>query len=508
MTQTPTLVEVQAQPQYEITDEDRERQKRIADAWQAYDGDLPKPLKPMEDEADDNILDNCCAPVVNTIDDFLFGKELEISVEAGAPQAAQDFLNTVWGKKETRLPLLQDVGMNGSIAGRGFMRIVPSKDNPRNPLKKKKYRLIAPDPSIVYVETAPQDCDTVLLYCTQYSAPSKQDNGRPLQVYYREEITRIDPDGNASRDMADDDDTWRIQHWTQVGSPGMQPKNSNWTPAGAPYIWPYPFAPLFSCKNLPRPNKFWATPDVTADLIGLNNALNLVMSCINRTGKILGNPLIYSVGMGNTRIDRAPGTITNLPTLDGKIVAVNFTTDIANMLKVAADLRSSMDERSSVPGVATGRIATMPRGNLSGIAIELLFMSLLKLIEKKQQLYGNLIIEVSKALLVLAGFSANIDITLAWQSPLPHDDLSSVQTAISKRELNISETTLQRELGYDPDEEARLSDAEDARKLAKAQAMADTFPPAQLGAPALPGQKYPIPGTPAPQAAPQQGGKP
>ena len=466
-----------AQPVYEITEEDKKRQQRIAEAWKAYDGGMAKPLDKMPGEADDNVIYNGIAPVVNTIDDFLFGKELEISVEKKAADDVQIFLDKTWGIKEKRLPLLQDLGMNGSVAGRGFLRIVPGTSRSDKP---KKYRLIVPDPSTIFVKTAPQDCETVLLYCTEYGEDEKI-NGRPQRVYYREEIQRIDPDGNASRWMPDDDDTWQIQHWTQVTSTMMQPKMGNWIPAGPPIDWPYPFAPLFSCKNLPRPNEFWATPDVTTDLIGLNMALNLVLSCINRNGKLFGHPILYGTGAGESSLDRAPGKITWLGP-DGKIVAVPFPTDLANMLKFAQDLRSSMDERSSVPGVATGRIATMPRGNLSGIAIELLFMSLLKLIDKKRCLYGGTIIDVSQALLLLNGMDPETDLTLAWQNPLPHDDLPDAQKAVTLKGIGISNTTLQREMGYDPEEELKLSQTEDALALEQQAAEQEVLaPPTQPG---------------------------
>ena len=486
-TRQPTTPQALEQPQYEITEADKKRQQRIAAAWKAYDGDMEKPLDKMPGEADDNVIYNGIAPVVHTIDDFLFGKELEIGVENNAPDEVQTFLDLIWGRKEKRLPLLQDLGMNGSVTGRGFLRIVPSREVPGKP---KKYRLIVPDPSTIFVKTAPQDCETVLLYCTEYAEDEKV-NGRPQRVYYREEIQRIDPDGNASRWMPDDDDTWQIQHWTQVTAGNMAPRQGYWTPAGPPIPWPYPFAPLFSCKNLPRPNEFWATPDVTTDLIGLNAALNLVLSCINRNGKLFGHPLLYGTAAIESIIDRAPGKITWLAP-DGKIVAVPFPTDLANMLKFAQDLRSSMDERSSVPGVATGRIATMPRGNLSGIAIELLFMSLLKVIDKKRCLYGGLIIDVSLALLVLNNMAPDIDITLAWQNPLPHDDLPDAQKAVVLKGIGISDTTLQREMGYDPEEELKLSQTENAQKAADfaAQQLPVASPPGQ----AQPGQQ--------PQASP------
>src|SRR5258707_14936904 len=175
----------------------------------------------------------------------------------------------------------------------------------------------------------------------------------------------------------------------------------------------------------------------------MNKSLNLVESGISLVELLYGTPTMYSNGIGEGTINRRPGQIIQLPLIDSKITAVALTTDVPNALAFAADLRSSIDETSSVPGVATGRIATMPRGNLSGIAIELLFMSLLKQTHKKRNLYGKLIIDVSKALLVLNGMSPDIGISIAWQSPIPHDDLPAIQAAVLLKQIGIADTTIQ-----------------------------------------------------------------
>jgi len=133
-----------AQPRYVQTADDRRRKQQIADAWQAYNGELDKPLKTMPGEPDDNVMSNRCAPVVDTGVDFLFGKEIEISIGKSDPPAAQTALDDTWGRKETRIPLLQDLAMNGALAGRAFLRIVPhSTDN--------TLRLVVVDPAIVSV---------------------------------------------------------------------------------------------------------------------------------------------------------------------------------------------------------------------------------------------------------------------------------------------------------------------------------------------------------------------
>jgi hypothetical protein len=401
----------------------------------------------MPDQTDDNVIANRCQIVVDRGVDFLFGDELEISCEEDAPPAAQELLDKVWGIKETRMPLLQKLAMNGAMAGQAFLRIKPEPN--------ETYRLVVVDPATVFVKTAPQDCETVELFCIQYCTDEKRD-GKPARVYYREEIARIDPDrdGDDGDPFADVDAIWSIQHWSRIGDRG------NWTPAGAPIVWPYKFPPIFSCQNLPWPNDHWGFPDIVPALIGMNDALNFNLSNIQRDGRILAQPIIYSTGTGQQDLDIRPGKIIGLPLSESKIAAVSISADIANLLAFAKDLRAEIGELSGVPDVASGRATELPRGNIAGIAIELMFMPLLKKRGKKMCLYGDLIINVSKALFVLAGLSEDIDVTLAWQSPLPHDDLPSIQAALLKQQAGVSKATTLRQLGEDPEEEEVLNQAE------------------------------------------------
>lgn len=395
------------QPQYELTDDDRARAKRIQGAWKAYEGDMPKPFDKLPNEPDMNVLSNRIVEIVNASNEFLFGKELQITVAEGSPQEAQTFLDDVWGRKETRIPFLLRLGLNGAMAGNAFLRIVPGR-------KPGKFRLVEIDPAIVSVKTAPQDCQTVLLWCLEYCCDEKDpDTGKPQKVYYREEISRIDPEDedqpftyeDLDADGLDSDVTWSIQHWTQVAQAGMAPKNGNWQPAGDPYIWPYPFPPIFSCQNLPRPNSFWGYPDVTQDLIQLNEALNLVQSGINVERKI--RRILYAPGTGEGVLHVEPGKVVQFPLPEQKIEAVQVASEIASDLNFAANLRSDIDEQSGVPGVATGRVDILPRG-ITGIAIEMLYGPLLKKTDKKKCTYGEMIIEVSKALLVLNNMRSSV----------------------------------------------------------------------------------------------------
>lgn len=493
------------QPQYEITDDDRARAKRIQEAWKAYEDEFEKPFDKMPDEPDMNVISNRVVEIVNGSNDFLFGKEIQITPEQNAPQDAQKFLDTVWGRKEARIPFLLRLGLNGANAGNAFLRIVPGR-------KKGNFRLVEVDPAIVNVKTAPQDCQTVLLWCIEYCCDEKDPaTGKFRKIYYREEISRIDPVDeddfsyeDEDADGLDSDVTWQIQHWTQETSSGMAPKNGNWQPAGNPYIWPYPFPPIFSCQNLPRPNSFWGYPDATKGLIALNNALNLVQSGINIERKI--RRILFAPGTGEGTMHVEPGKIVQLPLPEQKIEAVQASSEIASDLQFAANLRSDMDEMSGIPGVATGRVDILPRG-ITGVAIEMLYGPALKKTDKKRCLYGEMIIEVSKALLVLNNMSEDIDISISWESPIPVDDLQTVQAYVLLKSIGVSNSSIMRKLGYDPEEEMKLSQEEDAKMMANNQQImqqenvqqAGMMPPAEPGTPTLPGQ-------PHAQQSPLQGG--
>lgn len=372
------------------------------------------------------------------------------------------------------MPLLQKLHTNGALGRNAFLRIVPSSIKPG---RTQAFRLVPLDPATVYLQTAPGDIDTVTLICIQYSVTDTSNALRPQQTYYREEMSRIDPDGNALQGLPDEDDTWELRKWTQSGSLNMEPKADKWLPDGPPIVWPYNFPPVFHCQNLPRPNDAWGNADITPGIIGLNNAINLSKSSANRNNKLLAHTIIAASGMDESGVTLTPGhIITHSP--EGKLYAVPLANDISGALAHIKDLREDIDQESHVPGVASGRMTELPRLQ-SGVAVELEYMTLTMKTAKKRCTYGKLIIDVSQALLVLAGFSKDVDISLPWQSALPKDDLQGVQATVMKKQIGVSNTTLMQEEGYDPEKEAENSAVEAQQAMtqfSRGQGMPPTMP--------------------------------
>jgi hypothetical protein len=425
-------------------------------AWKSYRGELPKPLKAQKGQPDDNVLSNRCQPIVDKGVSFLFGQTMKIDIN-GMGNQAQEWLDHAWGAAsisddDDRMTLLSMLAMNGGVCGQAFLKIIPA-----NPDAGLQYpRLVALDPQICRVITSPDDCDLVLAYIIEY------DIGQGMSK--RQVYCRCDPDQlSYTIGESDLDDTWQITTYikTQTGAYIQQ---------GQPVVWPYPFAPLFACQNLPNPNEWWGTPDLTPDLIETNKAINFVQSNVNRIGKIHAHPKVWTAGLGASQISVSVDDVICLPSPDAKLSALEAHGDLANLMAFAGTLRSDMDEQSRIPAVALGRLVELPKGNISGVALQLLFQPLIEKTIQKQRLYGRLIREVSRALMVIGGFATvkdyqDTDIELHWQNLLPVDDLAAAQTALALQQLGVSNDTILQNLGYDADAEADKSAKEDAKKM-------------------------------------------
>jgi hypothetical protein len=451
-TQSDTVAQLtQSLAQAPIPQADQDRKRLMRDAWKAYRGDFQPPLKVSADQPDDNVLANRCEPIVNKGVSFLFGNPLKIECpeEAVGRSDKQDYLDGLWGDDDDKMTLLAQLGINGGVCGEVFVKLIP-------PQYQMKYpRLVVMDPQLVRIVTLPEDCSLIVAYIIEY--PGIADWQK------RQVIARVDAEGDLQvAGSADIEDTWTITTYMRKGITG------SWFQVGEIEEWNYPFAPIFCCQNLPNPNESWGMPDLTPDLIGQNKVLNFIESNTSRILKFHAHPKTYATGLSATQINIGVDDLICLPSPDSKLANLEMSHNLADSLNFAAVIRDNMDEQSRVPGVALGRIENLPRGNISGVALQLLFQPLIEKTVQKQRLYGRLIRDICRAALVLAG-KIGIDeyedyrIELHWQNLLPIDDLAAAQTAMLLKQLGVSTETILAELGYNASDEAEKNAEEDAR---------------------------------------------
>ena len=459
---------IQSLAQAEMPQADRDRKLDMQNAWKAYRGNLQKPLKVSANQPDDNVLSNRCAPIVDKGVSFLFGQVLKIEAE---DDVANEYLKNVWGDDDDRMTMLSQLAMNGGVCGQVFVKVILPTNDQQYP------RLVVLDPTVVRVVTMPEDCEMVLAYIIEY--PQLNNTFEKRQI-----ISRVDPDGMADDIGVDDmDSTWTIINYVRRSQGG----NGSWFQVGEIEEWPYPFPPIITCQNLPNPNEYWGTPDLTPDIIDMNRVLNFIQSNTSRILKFHAHPKTYASGVGAAQINVGVDELICLPNPEAKLNNLEMHTDLGSSLNFASVLRSDMDEQSRVPAVALGRLSELPKGNISGVALQLLFQPLLEKTVQKQRLYGRLIREVSRVVLVI-GKIINIErfagygIELHWQNLLPVDDLAAAQTGLALKQLGVSQQTILLQLGYNPDDEADKSQQEDAQKLMnwnRGQGMPPMIPPVQ-----------------------------
>lgn len=497
MLHMPTAPTTQSLAQAPVPQADLDRKQRMKDAWHAYRGEFQKPLKVERDQPDDNVICNFSGPIVDKGASWLFGQPVKIEAvneaasvneDGSAETPYQDFLNGFWGDDDDKMTLLGDVAQNGGVCGHAFVKLIPARGRMKYP------RVVVLDPEIVRKVTAPDDCSLTLAYVIEYNYASSQNPG--AQIQKRQVIARSDPDGLAEiAGPYDFDDTWTIANYIRYTSAtGAQ---GDWQQVGEVEVWPYPFAPIFDCPNLPNPNESWGMPDLTPDLIDQNKTLIFLFSNLARIIKYHGHPKTWASGIGTAQIDTSVDGVIILRSPDAKLGVLTPMENFAGILSVIATVMSNIDQQSRIPGVALGRQDQLPQrlGNLSGVALSLMFQPLIEKTEQKRRLYGKMVREVSRAALVLAGLlpieqMEDCKIQLHWQPLLPVDNLMAAQEAILLQQIGISQATILAGLGYDASDEAEKKAAEDQQKVdmyAKGQGM----PPA---APMMPGQQQPAQG--------------
>ena len=413
------------------------RAEAMRAAWDAYRGNLPDPFKIDSGQPNDNVKSNRFAAIVEKGVAFLFGQVVKITTTDNTTAAgpAQDYLNTAWGDDDDRMTVLSKLAMNGAVCGHAFMKIIP----PNVKAGKVFPRLVILDPQNVTVQTDPDDCDTVTAYTIEYATQDPLTGGATRK---RQVIARVDPDGLAGEyGDQDTDDTWTITNCLM--------RAGAWQVQGEPIAWPYPFAPIVDCQNLPNPNEFWGAPDLTPDLIEMGRVLNFVNSNISRILKMHAHPWVWARNTNASQISVAPGRIIVMPGQNAELQTLEMKSDLSSSMNFSAQLRSDMDEQSRVPGVALGRLTDLPKGTISGVALQLLFQPLIEKTVMKQRLFGRLMREASRRMLALGGFAYATEVEIHWPNLLPIDDNVAAQSALLLMQLGISKQTLMAELGYD-----------------------------------------------------------
>ena len=415
-----------------------ERQLRFKRAWQAYHGDAPKPLKVRQGDPDDNVQVNLARVIVDKAVAFLFGQDVTFELDETQRTRAEEWLDECWQSIGGML-LLQKLALNGGVCGHAWAKVLPAKagytTGPSYP------RVVVLDPANVSVGLAPDDIEEIVWYKIQYNAVDPN-TGAPL---VRRQWIR--PDGN--RWQITDEESRDGGSWVTL----------------AETLWPYPWAPVIDCQNLPLPNEFWGMADLEDDVLGLNASIDFVLSNLKRIIRFHAHPKTWARGVSKDQLDINVDSVILLNNDAAELHNLEMQSDLSSSIMLYDRLREALHEVAQVPEVATGKLDGI--GALSGLALQILYQPLIERTEVKRRTYGALLVELNRRLLEIGGFGPDNRTVLHWPEMLPSDAVTERQTALLDQQLGVSRDTLLQQLGYDPDLEREKRGAQEAETMAR-----------------------------------------
>jgi hypothetical protein len=416
--------------------QERERQLRFQRNWAYYTGrGTPRTLKIADgQEFDDNVRTNWARLFVDKGVSFLFGAGLTVEVGADEErdEATEKVIEDIWQANDKDI-LLHILGTNGAVCGHAFVKLAqkPGQVEPR---------IILLDPANVAVFWHPDDYERVLGYRLQWTGIDPL-TGRAITR--RQDIAP----------NADPPTFWEITDYISRGT------GARWEQIGSER-WPFEFAPILSCQNLPAPNEYWGTEDLDELLIDTMQTHNYLASNITRIIRFYAHPLTYVTGARASNIDRSPGGVFVLPA-EAKMQNLEMQSDLSSSIELVKMVQAWLHAQACVPEVATGR--TEDLGALSGTALQVMYQPLVERTATKRRLYGRLIEDISRACLAMMGQPSDIDLRINWPTALPENESETLEASEAKLRVGVSKATVLQELGYDPEEqaEARKQEAEE-----------------------------------------------
>jgi hypothetical protein len=394
------------------------RLRRYQEAWEAYHGDSPEPLKPIKGQVGDGVIVNYARMVVDKGVSFLFGQDVKFELDESGQTPEENWLAECW-TANGGMTTLQKMALNGGVCGHAFAKLVPTSGRPYP-------RIIVLDPANVAVGYDPGDIDEVLWYRIQYAGLDAQGE----MVTYRQLIER-------------DGGTWQITDQMSRGGSGWRTARTE--------RWPYAWPPVVDCQNLPLPNEYYGLSDLPEDMLRLNHSINFVLSNLARIIRFHAHPKTWGKGFSADTLQIAIDETIVLPNEHSELHNLEMVSDLSSSIALFERLREALHEVTRVPEVATGKLENV--GALSGVALQILYQPLIEKTETKRRTYGALLVELNRRLLALGGYGEEHRGVIHWPEMLPGDPLVERQTALIDQQLGASSDTLLQQLGYDPDME-------------------------------------------------------
>lgn len=412
---------------------DNLRRTTIMRARKYRSGFQPKKLRVKPPQSDDNIIVNVSGLVVERAVSLLMGKGVEFDLPGEGESEADTWLERVW-ELNKKSELLHDVADYGATSGTPTVLFdVDSiiSDGQAWP------SLSVLDPAYLTIETDPQNYKQVKRYIVRWELPKPGMGDKIQRRRLIEPNVATDAEGAYATTWTISDQELQGNQW--INLPGF------------PKAWAYEWPPILAWKNLPNPGSPYGRPDLTDDVLDVQDGINLVASNINKVMRLQGHQRLWSKMFGKgSKVDIGPDALLNADDVNAELHAIEANSGFADMVVFLHELQDALFTiaRSTDPHSLKDKI-----GEITNFGLRVLYKDALDKLETKRELYGEALKEINKRLLELGGFPTDPG-EIIWEEPLPANETE--QVGLYTFDLNnkiAARETIQRARGYDPETE-------------------------------------------------------
>jgi hypothetical protein len=381
--------------------------------------------------ADDAIVVNFIGLLVDRSVAMLFGKEPQFDLPGESDAPVQQYVDEVWNANR-KMQLLKRAAVYGAESGSCYVKILP--DGAVNRDGKLVPRLVVLDPATVTMDALPEDIETIIRYTIAYTITDPV-TGKDKTI---KQVTEHDVETG---------------YWTITDSVSVN--GGKWEVTNV-QTWEYEFAPIVHWHNLPDVGSVYGRPDITADLIDLQDKINFVSSNTAKIIKYHAYPKTWARGFQNSG-KIAWGVDEMITTTDQNALIQNLEmqSDLNSSLNFIRYLRQALFDVSRAVDIDS---MADKLGSLTNFGLRVLYQDALSKLEEKRGLYAEGIIEINHRLLELAGAPDTDGGVVVWEEVMPANENEIAMAVKTDLELGlVSKQTASGLRGYTwKDEEERI----------------------------------------------------
>ena len=425
-----------------VSKEDATRKTLIEVAREYVKGNQPPPLMVKLGQTNDNIIVNLTGLVRDRNVALLFGEGVEFDLPGEGDTPEGQYIDATW-EANNKDELLQDTADYGASGGTPCWQINPSallKDG------ILYHEILCIDPAYLTIKTEPENYRRVAKYIIQYKIKldeADRERNRKREII---PIKTIDEATGAEKISS-----WEIHDY-------IEGDNGGWLEMNAPVLWDYEFPPILPFKNLPNAGSPYGKPDITPDVLHIQDAINRVTSNANKVLRLMAHPRLFGKMFGNaSKVDIGPDSILNSDNPEADLKSIDPTSDFAGMTGFSESLREAMFTiaRSSDPQAIKDKV-----GQITNFGLRILYKDAIDKLKTKRRLYGEALKELNRRLLILDGKNPDPG-EVVWHEAMPQDEGELIQSYKFDLDNGIaSKQTIRQKRGYDEETEKERLDAE------------------------------------------------